>query len=326
MNFVQWLISDISKNVMSDGTAAKSFADATPATYELMVAGQNPTTGKGNATLGAYIAVGSGRLERLWPELAFAHQRYASGINYFKDGHIKHHATEAGGMGQIAALINMLWNRDAQCHTHTNFEGNGLPLELQNEIFAEHFGAEFPGSADALYDGYDITPMNKAKAVYAKLSILYLELHNSMTLCNYTLPGWASPLKSRNYRGDIDLEAKFHTAVTGEAVTRQDMEKTGLRIMTIFRALTARYMENAHPGTGRDMRNNHDKVPDYAFEDHPTTLSRLDVPPGDWALAKDMLYDELGWDRATGLPTLATYTALGLSDVAAAMAAAGLMP
>ena len=57
------------------------------------------------------------------------------------------------------------------------------------------------------------TPMNQAKAVFAKLSILYLELHNSMTLCNYTLPGWASPLKSRNYRGDIGHR--------GEVLTRR---------------------------------------------------------------------------------------------------------
>src|SRR5512146_370131 len=74
MNFIQWLITDIKNNVMSDGTAAKSFADATPATYELMVAGQDPVTGKGNATLGAYIGVGAGRLEKLWPELAIQHQ------------------------------------------------------------------------------------------------------------------------------------------------------------------------------------------------------------------------------------------------------------
>jgi hypothetical protein len=39
-----------------------------------------------------------------------------------------------------------------------------------------------------------------------------------------------------------------------------------------------------------------------------------------------MLYAELGWDEATGLPTQATYDRLGLSDVAAVMSAEGLMP
>ena len=33
----------------------------------------------------------------------------------------------------------------------------------------------------------------------------------------------------------------------------------------------------------------------------------------DWELGKDMLYDEFGWDRATGLPTPATYDRLGLA-------------
>lgn len=313
MEFLIWLIPEISKNLMMDST---------PATYEKMLAGQSPT-GVGNATIGAYIGVGAGRLEQLWPELAVEHQINVSGGNYVKMGHIKHHFTESAGTHQAAALLNMLWNRDPMCHTHTNFTGNGLPLTLKNSIFNELFGAEFPGSADAI-DGATPTGMNQAKAVFAKLSILYLELHNSMTLCNYTLPGWASPLKSRNYRGDIDIEAKFFTAVTGETVTRADMEKTGLRIITLFRALTARYMKNANPTTfGKDMRNKHDMLPEWAFHAHTgsTTLVAADME-----IAKDMLFDLFGWDRTTGLPTLATYNILGLSDVAAAMAAAGLMP
>ncbi len=208
----------------------------------------------------------------------------------------------------------MLWNRDPMCHTHTNYGGNGLPLPLQNEIFNDLFG---PFTGDAMDAGYAITPMNQAKVIFAKLSILYLELHNSMTLCNYTLPGWASPLKSRNYRGDIGIEAKFWTAVTGETVTRESMEMTGLRIMTLFRALTARMMNE------RDMRNKHDQLPEWAFHPH-SGASTLDV--ADMEVAKDMLYAEFGWDKVTGLPTLATYNALGLGDVAIAMAAAGLMP
>ena len=248
MNFVQWLITDIKNNLMADLL--------TPATYESMVAGQDPVTGKGNATLGAYIGVGSGRLEKLWPELAAQHQANgAPAINYVKMGHIKHHFTESTDTVQAAALINMLWNRDPMCHTHTNYTGNGLPVALQNEIFNELFGPFTGGDAidgDLVAPEYMPTPMNQAKAVFAKLCILYLELHNSMTLCNYTLPGWASPLKSRNYRGDKDIEAKFFTAVTGESVTRQDMETTGLRIITLFRAHTAlRMNETRHAQQAR---------------------------------------------------------------------------
>src|SRR5512140_2430799 len=313
MNFVQWLMTDIKNNLMADLV--------TPATYESMVAGQNAVTGKGNATLGAYVGVGSERLEKLWPELAAQHQAHgAPAITYVKMGHIKHHFTESTDTVQAAALINMLWNRDPMCHTHTNYTGNGLPVALQNEIFNDLFGPFTGGDAidgDLAAPEYLPTPMNQAKAVFAKLCILYLELHNSMTLCNYTLPGWASPLKSRNYRGDKDIEAKFFTAVTGETVTRADMEKIGLRILTLFRADTALRMNE------RDMRNKHDMMPEYAFHAH-SGAGTLDH--ADWEVAKDMLYAEFGWDRATGLPTAATYNTLGLSDVAARMAAAGLMP
>jgi aldehyde:ferredoxin oxidoreductase len=311
VEFMIYLIPSIAKNLMADGT---------PATYEKMQAGQL-------ATLGAYIGVGSGRLEKLWPELANQHQSNipdtlnVGGINYIKMGHIKHHFTESTDTAQAAALINMLWNRDPMCHTHTNYTGNGLPLALQNEIFNELFGPFTGGNAidgDLVGPDYFPTPMNQAKAVFAKLCILYLELHNSMTLCNYTLPGWASPLKSRSYRGDKDIEAKFFTAVTGESVTRADMEKTGLRILTLFRALTALHMNE------KDQRNKHDIMPEWAFHPHGASSATLDR--ADWEVAKDMLYAEFGWDRATGLPTAATYNALGLGDVAATMAAAGLMP
>ncbi|TFH29789.1 MAG: aldehyde ferredoxin oxidoreductase, partial [Deltaproteobacteria bacterium] len=265
---------------------------------------------------GAYIALGAGRLELLWPELAEEHQINISGGNFLKQGHIKHHFTETTGQSQTSALINMFWNRDPQCHTHTNYGGNGLPLALKNEIFDELLG---PFSGDAI-DGAR-TPVNQAKVVFAKLSLIYLALHNSMTLCNYTLPGWASPVKSRDYRGDIDIEANFFTAVTGQTVTRATMETTGLRILTLFRALTALRMKSTRAAGWQDMRNDHDQLPEWSFHAHYTPLEHADMET-----AKDMFYDELGWDRTTGLPTLATYNALGLSDVAAVMNAAGLMP
>jgi aldehyde:ferredoxin oxidoreductase len=312
VEFMMFLIPDIANNEMLDGT---------PATYEAMLAGQP-------ATIGAYIGVGSGRLEKLWPELAKEHQTNASGINYVKMGHIKHHFTETSSVTQAAALLNMMYNRDPMCHTHTNYTGNGLPVDAsaslpgvgQNEIFNELFGPFTGGNAiDASLAPVTFlpTPMNQAKAVFAKMSFLYMELHNSLTLCNYTLPGWASPLKSRNYRGERNLEARFYSAVTGDTVTAQQLETTGLRILTLFRALTALYMNE------KDMRNKHDMLPEWAFHAHSGAGT---VDHADWEVAKDMFYAELGWDKTTGLPTLATYNSLGLSDVAATMTAKGLMP
>ena len=70
--------------------------------------------------------------------------------------------------------------------------------------------------------------MNTARAAFIAQSVINLELHNSLTLCNYTLPVWASPLKSRNYRGDPSLEAQAYSAVTGDPATQKDLERDRL--------------------------------------------------------------------------------------------------
>ena len=127
----------------------------------------------------------------------------------------------------------MLWNRDHNSHAHLNFYGNGLPLEIQKEI-----GAELFGSPDAITARHNYTPFNEAQAKLAAASVYYAELHNVLTLCSYTLPAWASPLKSRNYRGDYELEAKVWTAVTGEEATMADIMKIGQRLITAWRADT----------------------------------------------------------------------------------------
>ncbi|MFH0878925.1 MAG: aldehyde ferredoxin oxidoreductase N-terminal domain-containing protein [Lentisphaerota bacterium] len=299
--FLLTFIPMIAKNLMADGTLA---------TWEKIQA-----SGTKSASLGALVAIGPGRLAQLIPELAAEFEANNSGTNHINKGFIKHHFIESSGMGQIAALINMSFNRDPQCHSHTNYQGNGLPLALQNEIFNELFAADGI-SGDPLYSGVAITPMNKSKAVYAKQSLLYLELHNSLTVCNYTLPGWGSPLKRRNYRGDADMDAKMYSAVTGETVTRQQLEDMGLRIFSLFRALNARDMNE------KDQRNKHDIIPEWAFHAHGySTLDKTDME-----LAKDMLYAEFGWDKTTGMPTRATFVRLNMTDVADTLAGLGLLP
>jgi aldehyde:ferredoxin oxidoreductase len=305
--FVQDIIPKIADNLMTNGSLA---------TWDKIMASTLTPKTK-SATLGALLAMGVARLALLIPELAAELESNSTATtNHINKGFIKHHFTESSGMGQISALINMSFNRDPQCHTHTNFQGNGLPLALQNEIFKELFAADGL-SGDPLYSGTAITPMNKSKAVYAKLSLIYLELHNSMTICNYTLPGWASPLKSRRYRGDADMDAKMYSAVTGETVTRQQLEDMGLRILCLFRALNARNMNQ------KDQRKYHDIIPAWSFKSKSGN-SLLDKT--DMELAKDMLYAEFGWDKTTGMPTRATFERLGMKAVADDLAARGLLP
>ncbi len=120
------------------------------------------------------------------------------------------------------------------------------------------------------------------------------------------------------------MEAKVLSAVTGEKISRADIEKTGLRILTMFRALTALYANE------KNMRVNHDKMNDWVFNypasAKPFTPGVAKMDKADIELGKDLLYAELGWDKATGMPTKATLDSLGLGYVADTLAKAGLLP
>ena len=101
--------------------------------------------------------------------------------------------------------------------------------------------------------------MNEAKAEFAWWSIVTDVLHDSLVLCNWVWPMAMAPAKERSYRGDLDLEAQFYTAVTGQKVTIDDLYKAGERIMTLQRANTVRGMKDKDGNVGcNDMRNVHD--------------------------------------------------------------------
>ncbi|HUJ26438.1 MAG TPA: aldehyde ferredoxin oxidoreductase C-terminal domain-containing protein, partial [Myxococcales bacterium] len=149
----------------------------------------------------------------------------------------------------------------------------------------------------------------------------------------YTLPVWASPLKSRNYRGDSTLDAQVYSAVTGQTVTQKDLETMALRNFSLYRALLARYQEYwfKHPdptdapvGTGTDMRNNFDQLPGWTFKENgtPNPGTAFFLPKAEFDTAKDLSYQLLGFDT-NGLPTKASLNSLGLNDVATALQAAG---
>ncbi len=265
--------------------------------------------------LGEALGEGAYRLHQRWnfpPEYYLIHKEW-------KFGHPYHHSTEA--MGQTGALVNLIFNRDAQNHTHNSFVGAGLPEELKIEIMNEITG--MPDSMDPRHDYKPITP---GKVRVAVLALAHNEIHNSLTMCDYNgMAGvWASPLKSRNYRGDPDLEINLFNAVTGMNVSLEEYEDYGRRNLNIFRALTARYMNE------KDQRNKHDLMPRWAFEEPedavPFTKGHDKLDKDDMEKAKDIFYEQLGWDKTTGLPTRAELERLSLGYVADDMAGRGLLP
>jgi len=229
----------------------------------------------------------------------------------------KHHSNEAGA--QVGVLVNIMFNRDPNSHTHMNFIGAGLPIELLKEIAGEVWG-----SPDALDAPKNYTPMNEYKAKFAKWSIDRNFLHDSITLCNWVWPMTVSPQKSRNYRGDTALESKFYSIATGIDMSEEDLDLQAERITNLHRAATIKEMNTI------DMRNEHDTIPNWVFDVDPDmkpfTEGTVKLDRDDMQLALTMLYKEYGWDEKTGAPTRAALEKVGLKYVADELESLNLLP
>jgi aldehyde:ferredoxin oxidoreductase len=266
--------------------------------------------------LGTALGLGTGYLLERWsiPEERWGKDKE---LAYWKMGHPKHHSTEDAG--QCGLLINLIYNRDAQCHSHSNFVRNGLPLAVQKRLAAEIWGS--PEAVDAV-GAY--TPMNPSKAKMAKWSLLRKELHDSLSLCNWMGPWVASPLKEQGYRGDDSIESMLYSLATGDKKDRQELDQAAERIFVLHRALTIRDM-----GT-KEMRTRHDTIPEWVFTDKsgkaPFTKGTTHMDRNDIKVAVDMFYDEMGWDRVTGAPTAQAYRKAGLDKVAEALGNQKLLP
>jgi aldehyde:ferredoxin oxidoreductase len=275
-----------------------------------------PRIGERRGELGQVLSAGTAGLFDQWsiPEEAWTRDHETL---YWKMGHPKHHANEDDG--QCGVIINTQYNRDACCHSHTNFVRNGLPLGVQKRLAAEIWG-----SPDAVDGVGAYTPMNVHKARRARWSLVRKELHDSLGLCNWAGPWVASPLKARGYMGDDSLESKFYSLATGQKVDREGLDRMGERIFTLHRALTIRDMGQV------DMRAEHDQVPPWAFEDPSGapafSKGTIRMEQADMAKAMDQFYEVMGWDKAMGAPTQAAYSRLGLAEVGKALKARKLVP
>lgn len=235
-----------------------------------------------------------------------------------------HHAHEC--FGQVGLLYNMVFNRDDMIHSAVDFQGCGLPFELKQQIAAEVWG-----DASAIDPDKNYTPMNEYKANFAWWFIVTDVLHDSLTLCNWVWPMTMSPTKARDYRGDLDLEAKFMKAVTGEDVTTEDLYKMGAKITTLQRANTARGMvgTNGQMGTD-DFRNVHDVVTEWPFTMDPDievfTEGTNKMDKEDFQTALTMMYECFGWDPELGCPTAECLDYYDMPDVKEDLAALGLLP
>ena len=213
---------------------------------------------------------------------------------------------------QVGMLYNLVYNRDCMIHEIVCETGSGAPYDVTKKVMEDFFGEGCYDKAKAY------TPINENKAKLAAYCVNDKNFHDSATLCNWMWPMTQSPSKEREYHGDLDLQADFMTAVTGETYTQAGLQEDGARITQMLRAMTAiSFQQNCGSA---NLRQEHDAIcdwvfdkdPDFkAFEEGTTKLDRADMEK-----AKDLFYDIFGWDRTTGVPTRETLEKYDLADMA----------
>ena len=173
--------------------------------------------------------------------------------------------------------------------------------------------------------------MNDHKANYTWWSMVTDVLHDSLTLCNWVWPMTMSPTKARDYRGDLDLEAKFYKAVTGEDITTDELYKRAAKVMTLQRANTVRGMTDEAGNIGcNDCRNIHDIMTAWTYEKDPDievfTEGTDKMDRADFQTGLTMIYEKFGWDPVLGCPTAECLDYYNMPDVKAELENLGLLP
>ena len=276
-----------------------------------------------NKGVWADIASGSYFLYKKWG-LDDA-SKNSAGLNFYDDidsnntnvtynGYPKHHSAEDAW--QSGLLYNLMYNRDCMDHVLTNFVRSGSPFEeVIKPVMEEYFGE---GVVDP---PKNYTPINDAKIRLAKWAFLEKQWHDSATLCNWMYPMTLATSPKRRYRGDLELDAKYMSAVLGVEYTYEDQMFDMERISHMLRGITA--ISFAINEGSKNLRLDHDAIPAWNFDKDPDipvfTEGTDKMDREDMEKAKTMFYEAMGWNTETGVPTRETLHKFGLDDLAAKM-------
>ena len=258
------------------------------------------------------IATGVGELAHLGDGSAALAERWKLGEDYFKDAKtapltVDGQAALADGktggltLAALAALSPLPLGKPL-----ANLMGCGLPKDLLGGIAANLAGA----SGDLLDSSEASTPPSLGKASLAAWSARSSEVARSLGLCEHLWPMAVSPDKAQGYAGDIDLEAKLLTLVTGKSYTTQQLQEAAVSSLALVSGLAVLYRKEP-------SAVDHNRLSAWVFEEEG---GKLDTEQMDDMLS--LICDELGWDKTTGRPASATLTKLGLEKLEQAITAA----
>ena len=235
----------------------------------------------------------------------------SANFNIGHNGYPRHHGPES--CWQAGTLYSLMYNRDSMVHHMINFNASGAPYYDITKPVLEHWFGEGCVDPQKHY-----TPINENKIKLAKWSFIGKQWHDSATLCNWMYPMTIATSKKRNYIGDLDLDAKYMSAVVGSDYTREDLEFATERISQLLRVMTAISFK-IHEGTD-NLRKTHDVASAWIFDKEPDKKpfeeGTVKLDRDDWEKTLDMWYDAMGWDKTTGIPTRATLEKFGLADCA----------
>ncbi len=166
------------------------------------------------------------------------------------------------------------------------------------------------GYADAL------EPTFEHKAPVAIWSQHQHMLIDSFPLCDFSFPRLIVPPESReewmateDMTGDLDIDLRLFTAVTGVALTREEVTRIAERAFTLERAMLAR--AGRHRGMEEAALAGHFELPCRA--------DGTSIDGAGFSQLLDEYFTARGWDLEHGWPTGATLQRLGLAELVPAL-------
>jgi len=267
------------------------------------------------------------------------HEDIDNGIDYKYRLVYTNHGFGEHFMPRTSYTVGLLWmmeNRDPNRHD-LYIESTEKGLNKLGEITEKLFGIK--GITDTPEAG---NVLNYGKIFFAKWILMRGILKDSLTLCDKIFPNYASPIEERGYCGDLSMESKMYSAVTGHQVDMKELDTLAEGIWHLQRALTIRdwqtkdmrgakgYQGGPMGDEGGDFRG-HDNLATSFFQ-HPRTQTTFTgqkcyYPPLDrqkYEEAKSMFYREMGWDHH-GAPTRKTLESFDLAQVANELDQSGLL-